>query len=142
MTVETLTSLAIRVNRGTRNLNTVNLRWHWIANKHLISDNAIFRNHPSEAFDYSKESAAVLIESYRYLSSEYGEDNVEVVSVKIETEVSLVDLNEEVYMEERRRIALNKLTTDDIKALGLEQLAVYHKLKYYKSKKDEEDIDY
>lgn len=58
-------------------------------------------------------------------------EKMEVVTVKITTVIEPVNMNQGEILEERRRRALAKLTTDDIDALGISQIASYNKLKYH-----------
>ena len=74
----------------------------------------------------------LVVALYHKLIDKHGEENVEFLEVKIDVQHSQVPLHTGDILEERRRVAMNKLRPDEYKVLGIEQLGVYHKLKYHK----------
>lgn len=78
------------------------------------------------------DDAETVVRTYQRLVALYGMDNVTVVRLQVlvrETTMDLLDKDE--FMEERRKVALSKLQSDDIEALGLQKLATYNKLRYH-----------
>ncbi len=59
-------------------------------------------------------------------------DGVDLVKVEVTTKHNAVDMNVGEILEKRQKIALAKLTVDDIHALGIEKIATYIKLRYHK----------
>jgi hypothetical protein len=60
-------------------------------------------------------------------------EGVELVKVEITTKHTPVDMGVGEILEKRQKVALAKLTVDDIHALGIEKIATYIKLRYHKA---------
>lgn len=87
-----------------------------------------------EAMDLSDRSDTERLEMFMGFQEYYDDVNAEIVRVvtTVETE-DLTDVDEGDYREMRQRIALKKLNENDIKALGIVNIATYIKTKYHNS---------
>jgi hypothetical protein len=83
-----------------------------------------------EATTFESSSIENLIRIYQNCLKRYAEGDVDYIKVSVNKIFEHIDLDKEEYLEERRRVALSKLSEDDVKALNVERLAVYNKLKY------------
>lgn len=85
-----------------------------------------------EAMDITGNSIDTQMALFTSFQEYFDEEEVEMVRVQttIETE-DLLDAVEGEFKEMRQRIALNKLTERDIKALGIVSVATYIKTKYH-----------
>lgn len=87
---------------------------------------------PLEAKDFTDTPPADIVKALESLAkSSDNYDAVELVRMKISTEISPVNINEGDILEERRRQALAKLNPMEVEALGIEKLASYNKLKFH-----------
>jgi hypothetical protein len=78
------------------------------------------------------DDVETVVRLYQRLVKEYGADHVEIIRLQVlvrETPMDIIERDE--FMEERRKVALAKLQSDDIEALGLQKLATYNKLRYH-----------
>lgn len=90
---------------------------------------------PLEAKDFGAESPNSIVRALENLSKTTdNHEAIELVKIKITTEVESVDINDGEILEERRRQALAKLNSLEVEALGLEKLASYDKLKFHGTK--------
>jgi hypothetical protein len=85
-----------------------------------------------EASQFNSSSVESIVKAYQLAVRKYQRE-VQYVKVIVNTDTDVIDLDKDEFLEEKRRVALNKLSQDDIKALGLEKLATYNKLKYHES---------
>ena len=95
-----------------------------------------------EATHFEAHQTQAIVALYQKLIKGRDADEVEFVKVKITTETEPVPMDSPELLDERRRVALNKLTHDDVLALGVEGLAVYSKLKHHKPTIGNLDDDY
>jgi hypothetical protein len=100
---------------------------------HRSSSNIYVTTDHREAYDVQEHTAAQIIRMLNTVSNnpEHIRDTVELCEMTISVKEKLVDTHEGPFLEERRRAAFGKLTKDDIKALGVEGLAIYNKLKFH-----------
>jgi hypothetical protein len=87
---------------------------------------------PLEAKDFSDESPNIIVKALDGLMrSNDSYETIELVRIKVTTEIDAVDINDGEILEERRRQALSKLNSMEVEALGVEKLAAYSKLKFH-----------
>lgn len=87
---------------------------------------------PLEAEQFQNQTPEKIAKRFTSLEeSNKTNGDIELVEIKIVTEVSQINLNDGEILEERRKIALQKLNQADIEALGLHKLASYNKLKFH-----------
>ena len=111
--------------------------WRWVReNSRTDYEGTTTTTKVDDATHYDIEDVENIIKAYHKLAKRHGE--VEFVTVHITQEVTPVDLASDEFMEERRRVALAKLTREDIAALGVEDMAVLSKLKFHNSPTREE----
>lgn len=68
-------------------------------------------------------------------------DGSEFRIVTIETKTTNIDLSQDEYREAIQRIALKKLSSYEIEALGLNKISLYIKTKYHKNESGRRDKD-
>ncbi len=83
-----------------------------------------------EATSFDTLTTENLIRTYQNSLKRYTDADIDYIKISVKKVFEPIDLNKDEYLEERRRVALAKLADDDVKALGVEPLAVYNKLKY------------
>jgi hypothetical protein len=84
-----------------------------------------------DAMDISNKTAEEQLEILYGFQCEYPEDECKLVVITTTIERVEVVMDEGLYKESRQRIALAKLTENDIKALGLMSIFTYIKTKYH-----------
>ena len=105
--------------------------WRYLAKGNMPTQS------PAEAEQHGDKTATEVVEILERLYNRFPGTQYEFVKVNMSITVDPVDIDNDVYLEERRKIALAKLNPDNIKALGLESLATYNKLKFHNVDKDE-----
>lgn len=85
-----------------------------------------------DAKDFDDYELDYVIEVYEQFQNENINSTVEIVRIKTITYIEDV-MNEGEFKEIRQKNALAKLTEDEIKALGLTNIAVYIKTKFHDS---------
>lgn len=93
-----------------------------------------------DATKFDPEDSVKVAKFYQRIVALRNVSEVEFVKVTLETSIDVIDLNTGELLEERRRQAIQKLSVDDIEALGLEGLAIYEKLKNHKPLMSEPDF--
>lgn len=86
--------------------------------------------------DFSKNEENLITKFNEITSKLQPGDKVDVVTVSRTTKVKITPLDADLVMEERRKVALGKLSPIEIEALGLETHAVYCKLKFHNAVKE------
>jgi hypothetical protein len=84
-----------------------------------------------DALDLSGRTADEQLEILYGFQCEYPESECKLVVITTTVEHVEVVMDEGLYKESRQRIALAKLTENDIKALGLMSIFTYIKTKYH-----------
>ena len=103
--------------------------WRWARENARSDYEGTTTTKLDEATYYDVEDVESIIKAYHKLTKRHGE--VEFVKIHITQEITSVDLSADDFMEERRKVALAKLTKEDIEALGVKDLAVLSKLKFH-----------
>lgn len=88
-----------------------------------------------DASKFTLDQTEAIVAFYHKLMKNPKVVGVEFVKVTVSTTIDIIPMDKDELLEERRRVALNKLNPDDIYALGVEGLATYSKLKYHAPKK-------
>ncbi len=101
--------------------------WRYIVTRYNVDT---LTDRIEEATSFDESTVENLIRTYQNSLKRYGDADIDYIKVSIKKVFEPIDLSKDEYLEERRRVALAKLSDDDIKALGIEPLAVYNKLKY------------
>jgi hypothetical protein len=86
-----------------------------------------------DATQYHPDKINDVIQAFHNIQAycRHGE-KIQFNTVTVERKFDSIDLNDPVYLDERRRRAFVKLNQEDVEVLGLEKLAAYNKLKYHK----------
>ena len=80
---------------------------------------------------FSLEPKEALESFYQLKDSLYAGEEAFLIKVTRKVNIEVVEFEEDLELEYLRNKALSKLTEDEIRALGVEKLAVYNKLKYH-----------
>lgn len=106
--------------------------WHYMRRDQGYNNSITSSHDPIDGYDVKSLDAEELVAmAARYESKLKKGEKLELVDVTIKTDVVPVPFDQGDILEERRRLALKKLTASDVAALGLEQLAAYDKLKFH-----------
>jgi aspartate/methionine/tyrosine aminotransferase len=94
-----------------------------------------------QAVRFNNTSVKDFVAAYQKCANMHGDDNVAYARVTVTTVTEHLSVEEGDILEERRRVALAKLSRDDVKALGLENIAMYSMLKFHKTESDDDEYD-
>ena len=96
-----------------------------------------FTSDPLEAHDLKDKDISEIVKLGALRESKIGtSEKFELVDVEIKTTITHVPFDSGDILEQRRKMAFEKLSRSDIEALGIEKLASYNKLKFYGSEKE------
>jgi hypothetical protein len=111
----------------TQDTLSQNWTWRYVSRQY---SSELLTDRIEEASLFNDAPVENIIKAYQLALRKYQRE-VEFVKVTVNSNTDIIDLDKDEYLEEKRRVALNKLNSDDIRALGLETLATYNKLKYH-----------
>ncbi len=116
----------------TRSDTRTGQEWRYVKSGDAYNNRLSVVADPLEAEQFGgKTPAQIASRVQALLQNNRNSNEFELVEITITTEIIKVDLDDGEILEERRRLALGKLTDSDIHVLGLGRLAAYDKLKFH-----------
>lgn len=109
--------------------------WRYAKDAYRSDYDPSFSTKLEDATTFTLDQTAAIVQFYQKLMKSSKVVDAEFVKVRLTTDIEAIPMDQNELLEERRRIALEKLTFDDVQALGVENLATYSKLKFHKSPK-------
>ena len=107
--------------------------WRYARDNHRSDYEPSFITKADEATQFTLDQTSEIIKLYQKLIRMTKVVEAQLVKVTITTQIDIIPIDQEEFLEERRRIAIEKLTMDDIHALGVESMATYSTLKFHKA---------
>lgn len=108
--------------------------WRYAKDNYRSDYEPTFGTKVEDATHFNLDQTTSIVDMYRKLMKCRTVLEAEFVKVTISTDIDTVPMDQNEFLEERRRQALEKLTLDDIQALGVEGMATYSKLKFHNAK--------
>jgi ATP:corrinoid adenosyltransferase len=115
---------------------TSNPEWRYFGSGYEKTTKSI-----DQAVRFNNTSVKDFVAAFQKCANVYGDDNVAYARVTVTTVTEHLSTDEGDILEERQRVALAKLSRDDVKALGLENIAMYSMLKFHKTESDDDEDD-